>query len=445
MQIVTKYLMNPTDFINIVCVCKKYQYMLERIRINPIQITPQNMNLFPNIQTQNMFSPFDIKLTNTNIERLQYSYLVSYDKFLEEKKRFNICPFVKYTKEDRKKYGNTIPQNVCCIDNNCFKNCEEEVITIPNNIRVILNKAFTLARIREIEIPNSVTFLGDSVFDGCTNLTRVELPSSLQHIPEQTFKKCVSLKEVKIPSSITAFGSDCFGPDCGMESIVVAPNICVSFYAFEFSNLNHIEFVGQSIIADHVCDHCLLLKSVKMDTIVKVIGSYAFRQCEKLEDINVPSSLQIINTSAFEKCTSLSKFVIPNKLLCINPRAFYNCSNLKELNFPDNTKFCGIKIFTNCTQLSSLTLPNFNGKLTFAISKEEEEIMNKFGYTALDVVTDVDDESPPVYNNDEEKLADEKLHEVKTNSKCNEVVLYNLEQCKVFDLRDAEKISGQRF
>ncbi|ELP94572.1 hypothetical protein EIN_042410, partial [Entamoeba invadens IP1] len=439
MQIVTKYLVNYTDFINVVCVSKKYQYVLDRIRINPIQITPNNMKLFPNIQTLNLFSPFDIQLTNTTIERLQFSYPISYDKYLEEKKHFNICHFVKYTKTDREKCGNTIPQNLYCIDNNCFEDCEQQVIKIPYSVRVILDDAFEYAHIREIDIPNSVTFLGDNAFDGCTNLTHVALPFSLKYIPPLTFNRCVSLNKVDIPSSITGFGCECFGRGCGIESIVVTPNICVSFDAFEYSNLNHIEFVGQSIIADNVCNHCLLLKSVKMDTTVKIIGSYSFYQCEKLEEIDVPSSLQIIENSAFRNCTSLRRFLIPQGLLYMDSLVFYNCSSLEELNFPESTKLCGIDTLTNCTKLSALTLPNFNRKLTFATNKDEEQIVNKFGYTALDVVIDVDDECPPNYTNEEDKIADEKLHEVKTNSNCNEVVLYNLEQCKVFDFHEAEK------
>ncbi|ELP89626.1 hypothetical protein EIN_201210 [Entamoeba invadens IP1] len=352
-------------------------------------------------------------------------YLVNSTDFINVK-HFNICHFVKYSKTDREKYGNTIPQNVYCIDNNCFEDCEQQVIKIPYSVQVILDNAFEYAHIREIDIPNSVTFLGDNVFDRCTNLTHVALPSSLKYIPPLTFNRCVSLNKVDIPSSITGFGCECFGRGCGIESIVVTPNICVSFDAFEYSNLNHIEFVGQSIIADNVCNHCLLLKSVKMDTTVKIIGSYSFYQCEKLEEIDVPSSLQIIENSAFRNCTSLRRFVIPQGLLYMDSLVFYNCYNLEELNFPESTKFCGIDTLTNCTKLSALTLPNFNGKLTFAINKDEEQIVNKFGYTALDVVIDVDDE-------------------LKTNLNCDELVLYNLEHCKVFDFHEAEKIDGEFF
>ncbi|ELP84125.1 leucine rich repeat containing protein BspA family protein, partial [Entamoeba invadens IP1] len=319
------------------------------------------------------------------------------------------------------------------------------MVEIPFGVQVILNDAFKCAHIQEIAIPDSVTFLGDCVFNGCTNLTRVTLPSSLKYIPSQTFEKCVSLKEVKIPSTVTAIGYDCFGDDCGVLSIVVTPNICVSLNAFECSNLNHIEFVGQMYIADYVCGYCSLLKSVKMDTTVQGIGSHSFYQCEQLEYIDVPSSLQIINMSAFEKCTSLRKFVIPRGLLYMCARVFCDCSNLEELYFPENTKFSGVDVFTNCIKLSALTLPNFNGKLTFAISKYEEEMVNKFGYTALDVVIDIDYENEQNYNNDEDRIADEKLHEVKDMLNCDEVVLDKIEQCKVFDFREAESVSGQRF
>ena len=42
MQIVANYLKKETDFENIIQVCKKFEFLLDRMRINPIQITKSN-------------------------------------------------------------------------------------------------------------------------------------------------------------------------------------------------------------------------------------------------------------------------------------------------------------------------------------------------------------------------------------------------------------------
>ena len=55
MQIVANYLRNYTDFDNIICVCKKFEFILDRFRINPIPLTSNSKRLFKYIETQQLF------------------------------------------------------------------------------------------------------------------------------------------------------------------------------------------------------------------------------------------------------------------------------------------------------------------------------------------------------------------------------------------------------
>ena len=52
--IVSNYLKNKEDYLNIIQVCKKFKKTLKKFRYNPIPIT--NKKLFPLLQTQYLYS-----------------------------------------------------------------------------------------------------------------------------------------------------------------------------------------------------------------------------------------------------------------------------------------------------------------------------------------------------------------------------------------------------
>ena len=131
LQIVSQYLKLTQDFLNLIQVNKKNEFILDRLRINPIPINEQNKNLFQFIQTQQLFSKNDIKLQNIKI--YQYNYEIDYEKYLEIiKDETKIFKFKKinYTQENRKKYGNTIPKEITIIGEKCFANSDINEIII---------------------------------------------------------------------------------------------------------------------------------------------------------------------------------------------------------------------------------------------------------------------------------------------------------------------------
>ena len=54
-QIVIQYFKSKEDFLNIIQVKKQFQFLLDRIRINPIKITNETKNLFQHLYTQEIF------------------------------------------------------------------------------------------------------------------------------------------------------------------------------------------------------------------------------------------------------------------------------------------------------------------------------------------------------------------------------------------------------
>ena len=100
--------------------------------------------------------------------------------------------------------------------------------------------------VTSVKIAEGVTSIGESAFNGCSNLTYVKLPSTLEiigigafigtaissiDIPEGclgygngelaygTFMNCSSLTSIYIPDSITKIGSNCFRGCSSLQSI----------------------------------------------------------------------------------------------------------------------------------------------------------------------------------------------------------------------------------
>ncbi|EDR26405.1 hypothetical protein EDI_226110 [Entamoeba dispar SAW760] len=188
-MIVSMYFDDINDFINLEIGVKRFQGNMERFHFNPIPLNEYSRKLFTNIETFHIYEENDKIFNDGKIFKKIIWYLVSYSTYLKEKEAWNECKNIEYTKEDRKKYGNTIPSEVKSLGNGCFKQCYE---------------------LTTINIPTSVSKLGNGCFKYCSSLTSINLPSSITSIGYKCFKYCPSLTSINIPSSITSFGCGCF-------------------------------------------------------------------------------------------------------------------------------------------------------------------------------------------------------------------------------------------
>ena len=72
-------------------------------------------------------------------------------------------------------------------------------LDIPYGVEKISYKAFSgCESLDSISLPDSVTTLGDSVFYGCTYLEEVSLSNNLKEIPEKAFCECPYIKSIEI-------------------------------------------------------------------------------------------------------------------------------------------------------------------------------------------------------------------------------------------------------
>ena len=176
---------------------------------------------------------------------------------------------------------------------------------------------------------SDITTIGDSAFNGCSNLQTIKLPDSVTSIGKYAFYYCENLASITIPDSVTSIGN----------------------YAFYL---------------------CRSLTSVTIGNSVTSIGNHAFYYCDSLTSVTIPDSVTSIGYSAFEYCCSLTSITIPNSVTSIVGYAFYRCTSLKRVDINDLSAWCkisfgdvdanplnnGAKLYLNGNELTDITIPS---------------------------------------------------------------------------------------
>ncbi|KAL7717441.1 Leucine rich repeat containing protein BspA family protein [Entamoeba marina] len=183
MLIVANYLYKPRDYINLVCVCKNFMCIPQLFHYNPIRI--KSLSLFPNIQTQHLYTKKDVLLP---VNQYVVCYETSYDKAMKAPSNFHFIN-IKYTKYDKKNYGN-----------------------------------FSHTSFGEtIQFPTSLIHIEPCCFLGCVSLTKITFPPFLKSISDDCFGNCYNLKEIDA-SSVFHFGN-CFTNCTSLSSVTVSSNL----------------------------------------------------------------------------------------------------------------------------------------------------------------------------------------------------------------------------
>ena len=88
--------------------------------------------------------------------------------------------------------------------------------------------------------------IGDSVFEGCSGLTRIEIPAGVTSIGDSAFSGCSGLTSIKIPAGVTSIGWYAFEGCSGLTSIEIPAGVTeIGYSAFEgCSGLKDVYYTG---------------------------------------------------------------------------------------------------------------------------------------------------------------------------------------------------------
>ena len=284
------------------------------------------------------------------------------------------------------KYKGTMPNNTSIvlkegtlsIGDSAFEGRSELTrVTIPNSVSSIGSCAFKgcagLQRgLTSVTIGNSVTSIGDSAFYGCKKLTSITIPNSVASIGDWAFYGCEELTRITIPNSVTSIGSAAFSGTAWYnnqpDGLVYAGKVAYKYKGTMPNNTSIVLKEGTLSITEYAFSDRTELTSITISDSVMSIGKYAFKGCTGLVNITVAigntkyhsSGNCLIETESKTLIFGCKTSVIPSdgSVTSIGVSAFSGCIGLTSITIPDSVTSIGDSAFYGCTGLTSITIPD---------------------------------------------------------------------------------------
>lgn len=285
-------------------------------------------------------------------------------------------------------------------------------IVFSDTVRYITRNAFKgNPYIEEIDLRKSpITYIGESAFEGCTNLKRVLLPDTVVEIDKSAFKGCTQLisdmneteyhrglinidnvyyiaknafedchmfRYVTLCSTLQTLGDEAF-KNCNKIENVTIPNTLTYFGYNSFFGCTTLadatiecDFLGVAAFEDCVsitnvmlCDDITYIPekcfrngkcmNLHLPEKLEEIGAYAFQQAQ-MQRLSMPNATRIINEYAFNGCANLVEFDL-NQVQVIGQHAFSECSKLPTITIPESVTAIEPYAFAECSALATVQM-----------------------------------------------------------------------------------------
>lgn len=184
-----------------------------------------------------------------------------------------------------------------------------ETATIPKSYKnkpIISLRGNTFSNmpfLKEVSLPDTIKEIRGQAFKNDESIKHIKLPKNLEYLGGGAFYNCTSLEEISLPDTLTYMGGETFYNATSLTTVKLSNNL--------------------SEIRGNTFEECNSLKTITIPDKVERIGGHAFYGNDSLEEVNLTenSMLKEIGSSAFRNCPNLHIITIPADV-SVNERAF---------------------------------------------------------------------------------------------------------------------------
>ena len=139
-----------------------------------------------------------------------------------------------------------------------------------------------------VVIPDTVSVIGEGAFlewfprPGLKRITELVIPEGVREIKQKAFINACSLESLTLPSSLKRIGSEAF-LNCGLPEELVIPG--------------NVERVGENAFANEMPRSMDRLKTLTVESGVKILGLYSFSNQKNLTSVTLPEDIFIESTT----------------------------------------------------------------------------------------------------------------------------------------------------
>ena len=230
---------------------------------------------------------------------------------------------------------------------------------------------------------SGVTSIGQSAFEGCTDLLIMTLPNEIRQIGFKSFQQCSNLTSITFGNNLTSISSSSFNECTSLTSITLPNSLTTLSNQDSFRNCTSLTSItfGNNLqqISNSVFSGCTSLTSITLPNSLKTLRGSAFNGCTNLTTFTIPDSVNdfencFTNTSwwnsqsdgiiykdnwclGYKGTAPTGNLIIQSSTKGIGTRAFRLCSELTAVTFPDSLTIIGDSAFNGCTSLTEITIP----------------------------------------------------------------------------------------
>ena len=306
MREVGKYFCNYGDFANAILTSKKYRYLMEGYKFNPIPSSKikESLMIFKNINTFKFYSSqraTGVMISDQNFKNIKKIIFepssVGFGTFKSILKSNGINAKEKVWKKEIFPLGDgnlndtgSCPEGFKLVLTN-KRNGKQMIFLFEYGSISLVSSQLKYDFSREREYYNNfVSFVSGLNPENPSRmrLEKVNISSTkkavislkAENIDKFSFKGCDNLKFVEVVNDIFSVEVNAFGFCGDLEKIIFRGRVCG--------------------LEKHVFINCTVLKEIEFHNNVFYIGEGCFKGCRKLKKINIPESLEVIYWNAFE-------------------------------------------------------------------------------------------------------------------------------------------------